>query len=112
MPLAGAETYQRLLDANAWYRDLLPNHRATGRPSTPAGSRRIERPLRARPIDRLERWEMRPQDRAPRRRWAMARRRFGPTVCKGHFDGHRARALAAYEERLATVLAAAEEAAA
>ena len=45
-------------------------------------------------------------------RFSEGEARFGPTVCKGHFDGHRARALAAYENRLATVLAAAEGAAA
>jgi hypothetical protein len=111
VPLAGAETYERLLDANAWYRELLPNHRPTRRPSISAGSRLIERPLRARPIDRLEDWEMRRKIErlAP---LGDAEARFGPSVCKGHFDGHRARALAAYEDRLATVLAAADEAAA
>jgi hypothetical protein len=111
VPLAGPETYDRLLQANAWYRALLPNHRPTARPARRAGARALEGPLRAGPLDRLERWEM------ERKVARFARRgdgetRFGPTVCKGHFDGHRARALAAYEERRATVLRAAEEAAA
>jgi hypothetical protein len=114
VPLAGAATYQRLLEANAWYRELLPNHRPLSVPAdTDAGAAALERPLRARPFDRLERWEM---DRKIARFTAAAgprsEARFGPSVCKGHFEGHRLPALARYESRLATVLAAAEEAAA
>jgi hypothetical protein len=109
VPLAGPETYARLLEANAWYRDLLPNHRPTARPSRRAGARPLERRLRARPIDRLERWEM---ERKIARLAPLGdgEARFGPTVCKGHFDGHRARALAAYEGRLAAAVRDAAEA--
>lgn len=114
VPVTGAETYERLLAANAWYREFLPNHRPTVAVAPAgAGHRPTERLLRGRMFDRLEAWEM---DRKVRRLAAAgtsAEERYGRAVCKGHADGHRARALAAFDARLAGLAAAlGEEAAA
>ena len=114
VPVAGAATYERLLAANAWYRDFQPNHRPSTAVSTSAGNPPAEWPLRSRAVDRLEAWEM---ERKIRRLGAgvtsgvaSGEERYGPAVCKGHVDGHRRRTLAAYEARLAATLG--EEAAA
>jgi len=53
---------------------------------------------------RLERWEM--ERKVPRlagRAAASLEARFGPEWCKGHFDGHGGRTLAAYAARLAVL---------
>jgi hypothetical protein len=112
LPVAGADAYAELLAANEWVRGLLPNaERAAGGRSTRAGivGRAAEAALRRRPFDRLERWEM---DRKIRRLTAVAGAdrsaevRFSPTVCKGHVEGHRRRALEALAAREAAVLGA------
>lgn len=110
VPIAGAETYERLLAANTWYREFLPNHRPTAVNLTSAGNRLAERLFRTRPFDRLEAWEMARKVRRFEATGTSAEERYGREVCKGHADGHRARALAAYEARLAATLG--EEAAA
>ena len=98
VPLAGAATYARLLEANAWYRELLPNHRPGDVPpaAAAAGSGLLERPLRARPFDRLERWEMRRKIRRLSAGDADPEARFGPDRLQGPFrrpSGARARGL-------------------
>jgi hypothetical protein len=106
VPIAGHDTYAQLLAWNPWARGVLPNAKPAlfaGRPGIGRLRRGVERVLRARRVDRLERWEM---NRKIARFTAAAdastvELRFSATVCKGHFEGHRARALGAYEERLA-----------
>lgn len=110
VPIAGAGTHERLLASNAWYRDFLPNHRPATTRKTAVGNRPAERLLRAGPFDRLEAWEMVRKVRRLGAGIASGEERYGPAVCKGHVEGHRARALAAYEARLAATLG--EEAAA
>jgi hypothetical protein len=108
VPVAGRGTYEALLAANAWYRDFLPNHRPA-LPSLPgAGHRVAERALRGGHLDRLEHWEMTRKVARLSAGSMSPEVRFGPTVCKGHFEGHRRRVLDAFEERLARVLAAGE----
>ncbi len=113
VPLAGEATYRRLREVNGWTESFLPN--AAGLPDgTPASGkvpaikagplrRHAERLLATAPGRRLERWEM-----------ERKLRRFGPTApgdeaqfsadwCKGHFENHGQRIIAAYTSRLESV---------
>lgn len=114
VPVAGMDVYERMRAVNDWTRALLPNalgapevgviQASNGRHSTSGrGLLRsaVETGLRAPAVDRLERWEMerkirkfnnQPGDRAEVN--------FGADWCKGHFDGHGRRALAAFEARV------------
>lgn len=104
-PLAGHDVYSRMLAANAWYHELLPNWRPeTPEPAARAGSakRAAERALGGRLGDALERWLLRRKGRELRGRVAdPGETAFDADVCKGHFEGHRARLQAALARRLA-----------
>lgn len=114
VPVAGLDVYERMRAVNDWTRALLPN--ALGAPrveEAPAsnGRRRssgrsllksaVEGALRSPAGDRLERWEMerkiRKFDNQPGDHTEV---NFGADWCKGHFDGHGRRALAAFEARV------------
>ncbi|MCA9972909.1 MAG: hypothetical protein KC425_21980, partial [Anaerolineales bacterium] len=107
VPLAGAATYARLRQANAWADALLPN---AASPPPAAGAigperRRLQRlaewPLRSPAGARLEQWEMR---RKLRKFAALhpnpAESAFSADCCKGHVDSHAGRILAAYQARI------------
>ena len=106
VPIAGHATYEALLAANAWYREFLPNHRPAQQARREAGHRLAEAALHPALVDRLERWEMERKVRRLAAAGTTDEQRFGPTVCKGHFEGHRRRALATFAERLAVALEA------
>jgi hypothetical protein len=104
-PVAGHDVYARMLAANAWRRALLPNWQVESPPVPERRSpftRAGERLLSGRLGDVLER-------RLLRRKGAELRREaggnseavFDETVCKGHFDAHRARLEAELASRLA-----------
>lgn len=111
VPITGVACYNRMRRANAWADELLPN--AAGMPFlvTPqAGARSrsqalAELALRTRPGGWLERWEM---ERKVRK--FSARHPGNPEIslnsdcCKGHFDGHGQRTLAAYADRVKTII--------
>jgi hypothetical protein len=105
-PVAGYETYARMLAENAWYAGLLPN--AEVQPPAPAlPSRRnrlrdaVEGLLRARPFDAIEGWLMRRKTRELRAQaGANPETQFDATVCKGHFDGYHRRTEEAIALRL------------
>ena len=104
VPLAGSATYHDLLARNAWYRDYLPNHVPADVPGTPgrmAARALLEWAGRTGPLDRVERWEMRRKVRRFAAGATSLEQRFDESVCKGHFDEHRRRVLAAFQERLA-----------
>lgn len=105
VPIAGWSTYRALLDANAWYRDFLPNHRgaqaAQPEPRRAPVQRVAETLLGHRRVDRLERWEMSRKIARLTAGDPGREVRFGPTLCKGHFGGHGQRVMEAYEQRLA-----------
>ncbi len=106
VPVAGAAAYRDLLATNAWYLDFLPNHEPV--PVVPAGRRGrtlrlAEAALRASPIDRLERWEMRRKVARLSAGSTSTEQRFDATACKGHFEEHRRRTLRAFEERLVSL---------
>jgi hypothetical protein len=108
-PLSGRSTYARMRLENSWSLAFLPNS-AGPPPSTPqeeprlsgaAGRRYLETALGGGLGDRLERWEMRRKIRrfAPQA-GGGAETSFCADQCKGHFEGHAGRALAAYAARL------------
>jgi hypothetical protein len=105
-PVAGFDVYRRLIESNAWLRDVLPN----ARPLSAAPEVRSAHALGWRAVgavfssplgEGLERWEM---GRKVRRLTCQpgdhSEAFFSPDCCKGHFGGHRKRALAALNERL------------
>lgn len=107
VPLSGLEIYARLRRLNDWTARFLPN--AEGPPSLvttdvpvhPVARALAEAPLRSPAGERLERWE---RERKIRRLSQVhgpgGEAAFSADWCKGHFDGHGHRTLAAYAERL------------
>jgi hypothetical protein len=110
VPITGVPWYHRMRQANTWADGLLPN--AAGMPYlvTPAAlaSSRAqslaELALRSPAGGWLERWEM---ERKVRK--FSARHPGNPEIsmnrdcCKGHFDAHGQRTLAAYADRVRTL---------
>jgi hypothetical protein len=107
VPVVGPDVYRRMIEANGWIRELLPNAVGPpheGHPLAAAGSpvaRFGEAVLRWSPFDPLERWVERRKTREIRRLDPDS-----PEVvldhrqCKGHVDGHGRRISEAYGERL------------
>jgi hypothetical protein len=106
VPLFGPRAYRELLERNAWYRDLLPNHAGYTGPVAELGGRRVnpgvERLLANPLVDRLERWERR-RKIARLSAQATGETRFDETICKGHFEGYRERVLDALAGRMAAL---------
>jgi hypothetical protein len=123
VPLSGPALYWQMRRLNhSWVSPHLPNAAALP-PIRHAGflsddgPRRTasvgERLLRLRVLDPLERWERSRKIRRFAREMEASRRpedaagrteeRFGPDWCKGHFDHHAARTLAAFSQRLETL---------
>lgn len=105
-PMAGHEMYEWLRCVNPWSDDFLPNasHRVpvpaddrTGRPWWSALGERLGRSSAGAYVDR---WEMRRKQRKFATRGASPEIAFTADCCKGHFEGHGQRILAAYENRL------------
>lgn len=109
VPISGLGVYNKIRQLNAWTADYLPNahqphkYPIDGDPMEPGGRLRyqVEALLRLPPGAWFERWEMRRKIR----RFARWQDRNGEADfcadwCKGHFDGHAQRTLAAYALRL------------
>lgn len=113
VPLHGLGVYRQLRQINAWSADFLPN--ADGPPPQAARLGRGERNaavirpfrgaaealLRTGIGARLDRWEMeRKIEKFQKRYPNQTEAAFAPDWCKGHFEGHSQRILAAFSERL------------
>lgn len=107
VPLAGLATYDRTRGANGWTATFLPN--ATGAPRAlgptdrrgGGGQQLAESIGRTPPGAWIERWEMRRKVRKFRRRsHADTEASFSTDWCKGHFEGHGRRVMAAFADRL------------
>jgi hypothetical protein len=121
-PLYGAAWYYQLRSRNPWTLDYLPNASIAPLPpalpldrvSPPARLFKWlgERLLGGKLGNALERWEMRRkvrkflQERAP---VVPEEASFSPAQCKGHFEGHAARILQRFQERVATLHTAQQE---
>lgn len=113
VPLFGLDVYERMRAANGWSRAYLPNAEGPPPPTRRIGRAR-DLPTLARPLQGtfetglrtplglwLDRWEMRRKTERWRRQYPQQpEAAFGPDWCKGHFDAHGHRILAAHEERV------------
>jgi hypothetical protein len=116
LPISGAETYQQMRRVNRWSDAFLPN--ADGAPRRDVGAERArgrtrraaEAALRTRLGGRLERWEMERKVRKFAQQGGNPETAFSAEWCKGHFDGHGQRVMAAFAERLQRLGAEAWEA--
>jgi hypothetical protein len=103
-PVAGHETYRRMLRENAWCHDVLPNWEIEPRREAEGRSlvaRLGERLLGGRRGDTLERWLMRHKAAELREQGGgNTEAVFDEDVCKGHFDAHRARLQQALAKRM------------
>jgi hypothetical protein len=110
VPLAGPAAYRVLLDENRWYRSYLPNHPGYARPVAPLRGGRVrtivESALRNRLIGLVEQWEMRRKVARLLAEAPSRETRFDASVCKGHFEGHRRRAMEGYAARLRAIAGA------
>lgn len=106
MPISGVETYQKMRQVNSWSEAFLPN--ADGAPPRDVGAERgrgragrvAEAALRSSLGGHLERWEMERKVRKFARQGGNPETAFSTEWCKGHFDGHGQRVMAAFTERL------------
>lgn len=115
VPVSGLDVYRRLRRLNPWAAEWLPN--ATNAPPGPNGGACPSTPddgrltglaeelLQSRLGARLEAWEMQRKmekfgEVTAGRHNGRAEAAFSPNWCKGHFDGHARRVLAAYAERV------------
>lgn len=111
VPLHGLDVYRDLRERNGWVLDHLPNAagpppRRDTRAAPLAGALRplAEAVLRTPAGDWIEQREMRRKIRKlERERPASAEVTFAADRCKGHFDSHGARILAAFDERCRAV---------
>jgi hypothetical protein len=111
-PLFGAEVHRRMLAANGWWRDYLPNVEPVAmQPRDESGQSLLRRGFEAllggRLGDALEGWlyrrkagELQRQARGIGETETV----FDETMCKGHFEGYRRRTEDAVAQRLAQVL--------
>lgn len=107
VPLSGMPVYTRLRQLNDWTAHFLPNAAGppclvtTEVPDRPAVRAAAEAALRSPAGERLERWEReRKIRRLSQARGPDGEAAFSADWCKGHFDGHGHRTLAAYADRL------------
>jgi hypothetical protein len=108
IPITGIDVYQRLLKANEWAKDFLPNAflECDGRPSpmreqAVALQRVLEFSLRGKPGDLFEKWEMtRKVARFSKQAGFGAETIFNADVCQGNFHHHRKWTHDVYIQRL------------
>ncbi len=109
VPLAGLDTHERMRRLNDWTAAFLPNANGPARHLDLNGSPRAGRLLRSLaelagrtpPGDWLDQWEMRRKVRKfARRPNGHGEAGFSRDLCKGHFEGHGRRIVAAFESRL------------
>lgn len=98
IPVSGMDVYRKLIRANAWVEEFLPNAwdalqaslnhlKSETRTSL---SRVVEIPLRSRLGDRVERWEMdRKIARFSKQAGFGEETRFDTEICQGNFHHHR-----------------------
>ena len=108
IPIAGKKIYQRLMKANGWVRDFLPNAYEEASAAALQEERRyvkkvqgiLELPFRGRPGDRFEHWEMnRKIERFSRQEGFGEETIFNANICQGNFDHHHRRTRQEFEKK-------------
>jgi hypothetical protein len=105
IPISGLDVYQKLMKANGWLKEFLPN--ATVRTlevSKNSGvwwQRLTELPLRGKLGDQLERWErMRKIARFSKQEDFGEETIFNADMCQGNFDHHRKRIQETFHQKM------------
>jgi len=105
IPISGLDVYGKLMRANEWVRDFLPN--ATARPSGTSKTSRVrwqkflEFPLLGKLGNRIESWEMKRKiARLTHQDGFSDETIFNVDMCQGNFDHHRDSTQRIFEERL------------
>jgi hypothetical protein len=95
LPITGMDMYHRLIKANAWIKDFLPNTILAPGHLPPKKSEMIlqkmmELPLRGKLGERFEQWEMKRKiARFTTQEDFGEETIFNADVCQGNFDHHR-----------------------
>jgi hypothetical protein len=117
IPIGGMDVYQRLIHANAWAKEFLPNCSSEEKAATPVlteGVRKVattfqsllEFPLRGKFGDRFERWEMtRKIARFSKQEGFGEETTFNAEICQGNFHHHRRWTWEMFEGKLANLSA-------
>ena len=109
IPITGMDVYRKLMKANEWMGDYLPNALVESNDLPPGNSRGfvpvfrrvLEFPLRGKPGDRFEGWEMkRKVARFSKQDGFGEETVFTAEVCQGNFQHHRKWTREAFEERV------------
>ncbi len=107
VPITGATVYARLMRANAWVREFLPNADIlpAGVDAKAAGLQTIlETPLRGALGDRFEHWEMRRKvARFSMQAGFGEETVFSAEMCQGNFDRHRQHTKESLRSKLSTL---------
>jgi hypothetical protein len=108
-PLSGMEVYTKMRFANLWLSKFLPNAygpppatQLVGAQSQPEWVKKLGENFLSGPGgQKLERWEMeRKIKKFSRLAGENGEAEFSSEWCKGHFEGHAVRSIAAYQHRL------------
>jgi len=93
VPITGMDVHQRLMKANQWAKEFLPNAWQTSeisRTSERSFRTIVELPLRGKLGDRFEQWEMERKIARFKRQAGFGEETvFNADVCQGNFDHHR-----------------------
>lgn len=108
IPITGMDVYQRLMGANEWTKEFLPNAflECDGLPShmreqAPALQNFLELPLRGKLGDRIERWEMnRKIARFSKQDGFGEETVFNAEICQGNFGHHKRWTQETFENKL------------
>jgi hypothetical protein len=109
IPITGVDVYHRLLAANAWAQDFLPNvveHKISEVSKTSHILHALELPLGGKLGDYFERWEMnRKVARFSKQAGFGEETIFTAEVCQGNFHHHRKWTREAFEKKLSALAA-------
>ncbi|HLA07958.1 MAG TPA: hypothetical protein VJ022_10970 [Anaerolineales bacterium] len=103
IPIMGMDVYHRLMKANQWVREFFPNASITTSEvfKTSEVWKLFELPLRGKPGDSFERWEMnRKIAKFSKQEGFGEETVFTAEVCQGNFHHHRRRTREVFQERL------------
>lgn len=108
IPISGLDVYGKLMRANEWVRDFLPNatarHSETSKASRVRWQKFLEFPLRGKLGDRIESWEMKRKiARFTQQDGFGDETNFSAEMCQGNFDHHRDSTQRMFEERLSSL---------